>query len=215
MRRLTAALLIAVAGLAGCSAEQPESPKVVLPGAPGDQPRVVSSVEPEAGVPVDAEADYLRMMIAHHQQALEMTALAPDRAQHPKVRALAERIGGSQGPEIGAMQGWLASRGLDEQPGHDEHSGHGQHGQPTGHDHSTMPGMATPEQLAQLGNSTGADFDRLFLQLMIAHHEGALTMATDIMTKGREEQVHAMAQDVLVTQQDEINTMRGLQEEVG
>ncbi|MER7079142.1 Uncharacterized conserved protein, DUF305 family [Saccharopolyspora kobensis] len=207
MRRLTAALLIAVAGLAGCAGEQPEPPKVVLPGAPGDQPQVVASAAPDAGVPVDVEADYLRMMIAHHEQALEMTALAPERAQHPKVRALAERIGGAQGPEIGAMQGWLDTRGFGE-----EHSGHGH---PTGHDHATMPGMATPEQLAQLRDSTGADFDRLFLQLMIAHHEGALTMATDVLTRGREEQVHAMATDVLVTQQSEIDTMRGLQGEVG
>lgn len=210
MRRLTAVLLIAVAGLAGCAGEQPESPKVVLPGAPGDQPRVVASAAPDPGVPVEVEADYLRMMIAHHEQAVEMTALAPDRAQHPKVRALAERIGGAQGPEIGAMQGWLATHGFGGQ----EHSGHGQP-EPAGHDHATMPGMATPEQLAQLRDSTGADFDRLFLQLMIAHHEGALTMATDVLTQGREEQVHAMATDVLVTQQSEIDTMRGLQGEVG
>ncbi|MDA3646769.1 DUF305 domain-containing protein [Saccharopolyspora indica] len=206
MRRLTAVLLIAVAGLAGCAGEQPEPPKVVLPGAPGDQPQVVASAAPDPGVPVDVEAGYLRMMIAHHEQALEMTALAPQRAQHPKVRALAERIGGAQGPEIGAMQGWLDTHGFGE-----EHSGHGQS---AGHDHATMPGMATPAQLAQLRDSTGADFDRLFLQLMIAHHEGALTMATDVLTRGREEQVHAMATDVLVTQQSEIDTMRGLQGEV-
>ncbi|MGW5645186.1 DUF305 domain-containing protein [Saccharopolyspora sp. NPDC003752] len=209
MRRLTAALLLAVGALAGCATEQ-ASPPVVLPGAPGDQPQVVASAAPERSTPVEVEADYVRMMIAHHQQAVEMTSLAPERVQNPKVRALSERIGGAQGPEIGAMQGWLATRGLDEQTGHSGHGGHG-----GGHDHASMPGMATPEQLAQLGNSKGADFDRLFLRLMIAHHEGALTMATDVMAGGLDEQVHAMAQDVLVTQQDEINTMRALQAEVG
>ncbi|MCI2423899.1 DUF305 domain-containing protein [Saccharopolyspora sp. K220] len=196
------ALLLAAGVLGGCAAEQ-ASPTVVLPGGPGDEPQVVASVAPQASPSVDVEADYLRMMIAHHQQAVQLTALSPERAANAKVRALSERIGAAQGPEISAMQGWLASRSLDE------HGGHG------GHDHASMPGMATPEQLAQLANSRGADFDRLFLQLMIAHHEGALTMATDFLTKGRDEQVHEMAQDVLVTQQDEINTMRALQTEVG
>ncbi|MEV0699220.1 DUF305 domain-containing protein [Saccharopolyspora sp. NPDC050389] len=211
MRRFTAALLLAVGALAGCATEQ-ASPPVVLPGAPGDEPQVVASAAPERSTPVDVEADYVRMMIAHHQQAVEMTALSPERVQNPKVRALSERIGGAQGPEIGSMQGWLATRGLDEQTGH---SGHGSHGEHSGQDHASMPGMATPEQLEQLKNSRGADFDRLFLQLMIAHHEGALTMATDVLANGLDEQVHAMAQDVLVTQQDEINTMRSLQSEVG
>ncbi|QIZ33988.1 DUF305 domain-containing protein [Saccharopolyspora sp. ASAGF58] len=217
MRRSTAALLLAVGALAGCATEQ-APPPVVLPGAPGDQPQVVASAAPERSTPVDVEADYVRMMIAHHQQAVEMTALSPERAQNPKVRALSNRIGGAQGPEIGAMRGWLATRGLSESEAHGGHGGHGGHSGHSGHgghDHASMPGMAAPEQLEQLGNSRGADFDRLFLQLMIAHHEGALTMATDVLANGLDEQTHAMAQDVLVTQQDEIDTMRALQAEVG
>ncbi|MGP4019815.1 DUF305 domain-containing protein [Saccharopolyspora sp. 5N708] len=213
MRRLATgfALLLAAGVIGGCAAEQ-TSPAVVLPGAPGDEPQVVASVTPKPSQPVEVEADYLRKMIAHHQQAVQLTALSPERAANAKLRSLSDRIGAAQGPEISAMQGWLASRGLDEHGGH-EHAGMPGMADMTGM--ADMPGMATPEQLAQLAASRGADFDRLFLQLMIAHHEGALTMATDFLTEGREEQVHEMAQDVLVTQQDEINTMRALQIEVG
>jgi uncharacterized protein (DUF305 family) len=201
MRRVTVASLLAVGVLAGCAGEP--APPVVLPGAPGDEPQVVASVPADPSRPVEVEADYLRAMIVHHEQAVEMTALAPERAANSKVRALSDRIGAAQGPEIGAMRGWLATHGLDE------HAGHG------AHDHAAMPGMATPEQMAQLAASRGADFDRLFLQLMIAHHEGAVTMATDLLARGRDEQVHAMAQDVLATQRDEIDTMRRMLAEMG
>ncbi|WP_009944576.1 DUF305 domain-containing protein [Saccharopolyspora erythraea] len=178
--------------------------------------------------PGEAEATYVAMMIPHHEQALEMTALAPERAQHPQVRALAERIGGAQKPEIDMMRGWQATHGAQGRTGHGGDTGHGGHtgGADTGHAtgtghtgadpaHAAMPGMATPEQLAELAAARGADFDRLFLRLMTAHHEGAVTMATDLLTRGVDEQVHAMAQDVLVTQTDEIATMRALSAEVG
>ncbi|GAA4884030.1 DUF305 domain-containing protein [Saccharopolyspora cebuensis] len=205
----TAALALA---LTGCAAAEPEPQPapVVLPGAPGDRPEVVTGAEVPARTeprPVAVEADYLRDMIAHHGQALEMTALAPERAAHPQVRALAERIGGAQGPEIDAMRGWLATHSLPEHPTGETH-GHGHEG------HTAMPGMATPEQLAALAAAHGAEFDRLFLDLMIAHHEGAVTMATDLLAEGRDPQVHAMAQDVLVTQRDEIATMQRLRHEL-
>ena len=205
VRSSVAGILLAACALTGCAAEPPAppGPPVVQPGAPGDEPRVVPSAARDRGGASQVEVDYLRNMIAHHQQAVEMTALTAERAQNPKLRSLSDRISGAQGPEIGMMQGWLNTRGAHEHTGH------------AGHDHAMMPGMATPEQLAQLASSRGADYDRLFLRLMIAHHEGAVTMATQLLTTGRDEQVHEMAQDVLVTQQDEIATMRGLQAEVG
>lgn len=206
MRKRITGLAVALAAVvvSGCSSSEPAAQPeagapVVLPGAPGDEPRVATADEVERGQQgersIEAEAEYLRMMIPHHQQAIEMTALAPDRAEHPEVRALAERIGGVQGPEIEMMRGWLSTHGAAE---HAEH------------DHAGMPGMATPEQLARLEHSRGAEFDRLFLRLMTAHHEGALTMATDVLTQGTDEQVHEMAQDVRATQSDEIATMRRL-----
>ncbi|BFO19435.1 hypothetical protein SHKM778_58230 [Streptomyces sp. KM77-8] len=111
------------------------------------------------------------MMIEHHAQALVMTELAPDRAESKKIVKLAERIGAAQGPEIEAMKAWLKSHDKAER---DE--GHA-------HDHATMPGMATQAQLKQLSAADGAAFDQLFLTLMITHHQGAITMATEV--KGR------------------------------
>ncbi|QUH00706.1 DUF305 domain-containing protein [Saccharopolyspora erythraea] len=216
------AVVLAAGLLGACSTPEPPQAPVVLPGAPGDEPKVATGEEVQglgrSAPPGEAEATYVAMMIPHHEQALEMTALAPERAQHPQVRALAERIGGAQKPEIDMMRGWQASHGAQEHAGHGGQpgqAGHGGHvgGPETGH--AAMPGMATPAQLAELAAARGDDFDRLFLRLMTAHHEGAVTMATDLLTRGLDEQVHAMAQDVLVTQSDEIATMRALSAEVG
>lgn len=212
--RVIVVAVLAAAVLAGCGVAEPE---VVKPGAPGDEPTVVTG--PEAGdvganeAPGQAETTYVRMMIPHHEQALEMTALAPDRGQDSSVRSLADRISGVQGPEIEMMQSWL-DRHNRPAPGHSGHSGHG--ARPDSPDAAepaeghSMPGMATPEQMRRLAASEGAEFDRLFLELMIRHHEGAVRMATDFLTSGTDEQVVAMAQDVLVTQTDEIATMRGM-----
>ncbi|MCX2729907.1 DUF305 domain-containing protein [Saccharopolyspora sp. NFXS83] len=211
------AALLAAAGCTsepGAAPEEPAGAPVVLPGAPGDEPSVVPSLDRDrlaSAEPVQAEADYVRMMIVHHEQAVRMTDLAETRAENPSVRSLAARIGAAQPAEIGAMRGWLATHDLPEQAqgsGHEGHSGHGHSGH--GAEPGPMPGMATPEQLAALEASGGAEFDRLFLRLMTAHHEGAVAMATDVLATGRDEQLHEMAQDVLVTQTDEIATMRGL-----
>ena len=203
-------LALMAMGVSACADPPPPAgPPVIMPGAPGDQPRTATSAELDEiakGLrPTKADLEYLRMMIPHHAQALEMTALAPDRAAHPSVRALAERIGGSQRPEIDAMRGWLANKGAPPEG----HGGHGQHG-----NHTTMPGMATPKQLADLREARGTAFDRRFLELMIAHHQGAVVMAGDLLAQGLDAEVHAMAQDVLVTQQDEIATMRRLLGEI-
>ena len=205
-RAVFAAFLLLTGVVSGCSAQQPEtssaSPPVVLPGAPGDEPRVVRSVEARADDgPMAAEVSYAGSMIEHHRQAVRMTELAATRAADPRVRALAERIGAAQPAEIGAMQGWLSTHGAG---GHGA-GGHGNHAA-----HGGMPGMATPEQLRELADSRGARFDELFLRLMATHHEGALRMATDLLTTGHDEQLHEMAQDVLATQTDEIATMRRL-----
>ncbi|MFR9727617.1 DUF305 domain-containing protein [Saccharopolyspora sp. MS10] len=203
--------VLLVAGCGGGTTEpRPESAPVVLPGAPGDEPSVVPSVPGgrlSAAEPGRAEADYVRMMIVHHEQAVLMTDLAETRARDARVRSLAARIGGAQPVEIGAMRGWLDSRGVPPE----EASEPGHHG---GGHRADMPGMATPEQLAELAAVSGAEFDRLFLRLMTTHHEGAVAMATDVLAAGRDERVHEMAQDVLVTQSDEIATMRGLAADV-
>ncbi|WP_405401878.1 DUF305 domain-containing protein [Streptomyces sp. NBC_01104] len=206
---LFAAVAAAVLTSAGCDAGGADSgPKagahgggtVVAPGKPGEPARTLSASEAaeEAGVdtPNSADVRYVQMMIQHHTQALELTALAPSRARSASVKRLAERITAAQKPEIGAMEGWL--------------SRHGRAGQSAGHDHGAMPGMATTGQLKDLQAAKGAAFDQLFLKLMITHHQGAVTMATEVLSEGNNVQVEEMAGDVVAQQTTEIGRMRAL-----
>ncbi|MBT8090763.1 MAG: DUF305 domain-containing protein [Gammaproteobacteria bacterium] len=148
---------------------------IIQPGAPGEPIRELSAEEAikianTSYSPDDAQ--FMRDMIPHHHQALEMAALVADRTNRPELIDVAGRINVSQGDEIEFMQQWLRERG-ERVP------------DPTAHDamhtHHTMAGMATPEQMAELAASEGTDFDRLFLTLMITHHEGAVTMVEKLL----------------------------------
>ncbi|MFF9011938.1 DUF305 domain-containing protein [Streptomyces sp. NPDC014870] len=175
-------------------------PAVVAPGKPGEPARRISPAEASKLLPDDkpnaADFTYAQMMIVHHRQALTMTALVPERAASAQVKKLAERITAAQQPEIGAMEGWLKNNGGPRDQG--------------GHDHHTMPGMATEAQLAQLRKAKGAAFDELFLKLMITHHEGAVTMAAEVLGNGNNVLVEEMANDVIAQQSAEINRMRSM-----
>ncbi|MFJ1646209.1 DUF305 domain-containing protein [Streptomyces sp. NPDC088258] len=185
---------------AGAKATAGQGPGVVAPGKPGEPARTLSAEEAVKAAPDNTpnSADFLyaRMMIVHHGQALTMTDLVADRAESDTVKRLAARIAASQKPEIGAMQGWLDNNG-----GARAHQGH---------DHGAMPGMATEPQLKRLRAAKGAAFDELFLKLMITHHQGAVTMATDAVSDGRNTQVADMAKDVISQQSIEINRMRSM-----
>ncbi|GII55483.1 lipoprotein [Planotetraspora thailandica] len=171
---------------------------VIAPGRPGEAARTLSPGEAVTAVPSPvanaADVRYAQNMVIHHRQALDMAALAPSRFSSPKVKGFADRILAVQGPEIRTMTTWLTQENI-QQPGH--HT-----------DHTNMPGMATPEQLDALRAASGADFDRLFLQLMINHHEGAITMATDELTGGSHLTVQQWAQDVIAEQTAEIHRMQ-------
>lgn len=206
---LAAAAIAAVLALGGCDAGggdgEPEAgkdagPGVVAPGRPGEPARTLSAEEAarETGQDTANSADfrYAQMMIEHHGQALVMTELAPDRASAASVKRLAERISAGQKPEIGAMEGWLKKNGGDERKQH--------------HDHAGMPGMATGAQLKKLRAAQGEAFDELFLKLMITHHQGAITMATEALSDGNDVIVEEMASDVVAQQTVEIDRMRGL-----
>ncbi|GAA3965395.1 DUF305 domain-containing protein [Streptomyces marokkonensis] len=174
-------------------------PSVIAPGKPGEGNRTLSAKDAEEqraddDSPNSADVSYARMMIQHHAQALEMTGLVPEHAESGQVKALAERISVAQGPEITAMQGWLRNHGEKEAGG--------------GHDHAAMPGMATEAQLEELRTARGKAFDQLFLTLMITHHEGAITMATEVKSQGNNVQVEEMADDVVAQQTSEISRMR-------
>ncbi|MFD3995130.1 DUF305 domain-containing protein [Streptomyces sp. NPDC058583] len=173
---------------------------VVAPGKPGEPARRISPEEaakllPDQS-PNSADFSYAQMMIVHHRQALTMTALAPQRAASAQVKGVAERIAAAQKPEIGAMEGWLKNNGGPREQ--------------AGHDHHSMPGMASEAQLKQLGNAKGKAFDELFLKLMITHHEGAVTMAAEVLSEGNNVLVEEMANDVIAQQSAEIGRMRSL-----
>ncbi|MFH9610346.1 DUF305 domain-containing protein [Streptomyces sp. NPDC017448] len=206
---LAAAAVAAVLALGACDADKGDGasgraeatgPGVVAPGRPGEPARTLSAEEAveEAGADTANSADfrYARMMIQHHAQALVMTGLVPDRASADTVKRLADRISAGQKPEIGAMEGWLKRNDGEKRERH--------------HDHGGMPGMATEAQLKKLRAAEGKAFDRLFLELMITHHQGAITMATEALTEGNDVFVEEMAGDVVAQQTVEINRMRGL-----
>ncbi|MEV1327960.1 DUF305 domain-containing protein [Micromonospora costi] len=179
------------------------APRVVQPGAPGQAGRALSPSEqshlPAPPTHTTADTQFMQKMIGHHAQALEMTALVPDRAESRDVSLLAKRIETSQRDEIAQMQRWLTERGEQVPRPHEHHTG--------------MPGMLTPEQLAQLGRARGAQFDRLFLDLMIQHHEGALTMVQQLYGAGGglEPASDRFAREVNADQGIEIRSMRELQ----
>ncbi|MGW3660593.1 DUF305 domain-containing protein [Streptomyces sp. NPDC005151] len=206
---VVAAVATAVLSLAACDAgggghdantRAGEGPSVVAPGKPGE-PAQTLSVEEAAkaagdDTPNSADFRYVQLMIQHHAQALELTALVPSRSSSAPVKRLAERISAAQKPEIGAMEGWLTHNGGQKHAG--------------GHDHAGMPGMATEAQLKELRAAEGKAFDKLFLQLMITHHQGAITMATEALSEGNNVQVEEMAGDVVAQQTVEIDRMRAL-----
>ncbi|MEU5962356.1 DUF305 domain-containing protein [Micromonospora parva] len=170
---------------------------VIAPGRPGETAatRPAHEVRDVGPAPHNSlDVWFVRMMIPHHAQALAMAELAPDRAADPDVRAIAERIRASQGPEMGMMRGWLQTRGLPEEV--------------QGHDHGTMRGMQSPEAMAQLAATRGPDFDKLFVQMMTEHHQGAIEMATNLLTVGSDLTLNEFANAVATEQTVEIDRMR-------
>ena len=170
-----------------------------------------------------ADVRFMQGMIAHHAQALAMTALLPERTTRADMRLLAQRIEVSQKDEIGLMRHWLERR--NEPVPHVDPAG--EHHDTASHSMSVsgmsmpdmsmsnmmMPGMLTPQQLGELAKASGPEFDRLFLQDMIRHHEGALVMVRDLLaTNGaaQEPEVFQFASDIDADQRAEILRMRAL-----
>jgi uncharacterized protein (DUF305 family) len=150
----------------------------------------------------DADVAFAQQMIPHHEQAVEMARLALDaeRGASADVQDLAQRIQQAQGPEITQMKGWLDGWGEDV-------SGHGGH---EGHDMGSMSGMMSEGQMAELEQATGDTFDRLWLQMMIAHHQGAITMAETEIADGQDSRAKALARAIIDAQTAEIREMKGL-----
>ena len=208
MRQLSAGvLLIVVVYAAGVAAnqEQPrqQRPPIVQPGAPGEAPKIITADQATDLSKVRhtaADVAFMQGMIGHHAQALEMTALRPARSTNEQMRLLMLRIELSQADEIKAMEGWLKTRG-EALP--DPHAQHGDHA-------ALMPGMLTAEEMDRLRAVKGAEFDRLWLESMIKHHEGALVMVERLFATpgaGQESDIFAFASDVVDDQRAEIERM--------
>lgn len=217
---LAVVVVVCLAGLTACSGEaaeqgpsgsadptSPADPGVaqVQPGSPGD-PAVTLDADAVVGAPGWNHDDlaFVQMMVPHHQQALAMAELAESRADSVEVAGLAARIEAAQGPEILLMAGWLGEQGVEVPgPGDDpsdwDHASHG---------HAGMAGMLDDEQMAALAAAEGVEFDRLFLEGMISHHEGAVEMAVDVLTAGQDRRVLELADDVNAGQSAEIARMR-------
>ncbi|TNE58135.1 MAG: DUF305 domain-containing protein, partial [Sphingomonadales bacterium] len=207
VRATVAALLVGSSSLAIAK----DAP-IVQPGAPGKPARTLSAEEASklAGATYSpADVTFMQGMIVHHQQAVDMAALAAERTNNEDVLAVAGRIDASQKDEMQFMNGWLSDRG--EAGSESMAMNHGGHGGHAGH--STMKGMASPEQMDELAASNGTAFDRLFLQLMIRHHAGAVDMVDTLHRQpgaAYEPVMFEFTNDVVADQEAEIERMNGL-----
>jgi uncharacterized protein (DUF305 family) len=151
----------------------------------------------------DQDMAFVQAMIPHHQQAVDMATMAEEHATDQKVKDLAARIKGAQDPEIQKMTDMYEQWGesMEDMPGMDHGSGHGG---------ASGPGMMSDKEMQQLEKASGAAFDRMWVQLMIKHHQGAVDMAQDELDKGGNADAKALAQQILDTQQAEIKEMQGM-----
>ncbi|MEU3200205.1 MULTISPECIES: DUF305 domain-containing protein [unclassified Streptomyces] len=193
---VTATLVLAACGNGDASSDNGSGTKTSAP----------ASAEESAGAHNDQDVDFAQGMIPHHQQAVQMAQMAQSRASSAEVKDLASRIKKAQAPEIETMSGWLKAWGEDvpsSMPGMD-HGGHGDDGS------SDMPGMMGTEDMDQLMEASGHDFDTMFLTMMIEHHEGAVDMAATEKDKGRRGPAKTLADDIITAQTVEIEEMNEL-----
>ncbi|HCC27027.1 MAG TPA: DUF305 domain-containing protein, partial [Erythrobacter sp.] len=203
LRTLAAGLLLSTA----TTALAQQAP-IVLPGAPGAAPRVID--EDEATRLSDtrfspADVKFMQDMIVHHQQAVDLAALVEGRSNNSDIVAIAGRIDASQADEIAFMREWLAERG---QPAAMQHHAGMDHAA-----HHLMMGMATPAQVAELGTLESTAFDRLFLQLMVRHHGGAIDMVETLHDQpgtAYDPVMFEFTNDLVKEQQAEIDRMNAI-----
>jgi uncharacterized protein (DUF305 family) len=201
------------AALAGCGASG-SGGDAAPPAASAPAAAAPSGVSAEHN---DADLRFAQMMIPHHEQALEMAQLAAGRASAQPVEDLAERIRAAQGPEIATLNGLLQAWGAPATGGTAgmDHGGTDYGGTDHGGtDHggaSPMSGMMTAEQMDQLEAASGAEFDRMFLEMMIAHHEGAVADARTALAEGTNPQAEELARRIVDGQTAEITQMRQMQ----
>ncbi|MHB1167815.1 MAG: DUF305 domain-containing protein [Longimicrobiales bacterium] len=213
----TAILSVACSSSGAATGTRPADPAAAAPGRSAAEIEALyrARVDSARSRFTEADVEFMTGMIHHHAQAIEMSQLAPTHAASESIRTLAARIINAQQDEIATMQRWLRDRGQPVPEVHRMDDGRAmvhapdmQHG--GGHDHTMMPGMLTEAELASLRAAHGVAFDRLFLQLMIRHHQGAVTMVQDLFATdgaGQDEDVFRFATDVHVDQRTEVARM--------
>ena len=209
IRCATAALILSLAAGA-CSTHKEAIRTTPEPAAAdqGEQAAIAKARADSVRHPYTAaDVMFMSHMIGHHAQAIVMSGWAPTHDANPSVRTLAERIINAQQDEIATMQTWLRDRNQNVP----EANAAGMKMMMNGKEHEMlMPGMLTPDQMTQLDQAKGGDFDRLFLTFMIQHHRGAVTMVKSLFSTygaGQDETVFKFASDVNVDQTTEIARM--------
>lgn len=164
----------------------------------------------DAGQPADAnDADvaFATMMIPHHEQAVELSEMVPSRTTNAEIVKLAQTISAAQGPEIETMKVFLVQWNAGGQERSDSGNGTGE-GAHEGHDMSEMQGMVDTATMEKLTTLNGEEFDKLWLQSMIGHHEGAIEMANTELKDGANPDAKRLAQQIVTAQQAEITSMK-------
>lgn len=192
---ITALTAATLAGCSGTAAPPTTTPTTAAGAAAGSTSAVHNA----------ADVTFVQAMIPHHTQAVAMSQLVTGHTANPTITALATQIAQAQGPEITQMQDFLRSWNVPAAPS----SGMGaMTGMGSGA--TAMPGMMSDQQMTQLGSVTAAAFDRMYLQMMTAHHSGAITMAQTELRDGASPEAKTLAQKIIDAQQAEITTMKQL-----
>jgi uncharacterized protein (DUF305 family) len=192
---------VALVMAAGCASTAP-----AVGVSTGPNSGSAESVQPRQHT--EADVAFMHGMTMHHAQALEMTSLVPDRAQNEQVKVMAQRIEVSQRDELARIERWLQRRGEPAMAASHEHAGHA-----GGGDQAMHPGMLTAAELARLAEARGTAFDRLFLEYMIRHHEGALQMVSTLFATegaGEESETYQFASEVDADQRADISRMQAI-----
>ena len=201
LRSLSVLAVVGALGLTACGSDKAVSPAAVSPAAPAPATQAPAPATATDAAFNDADVTFAQGMIPHHAQAIEMAdiALESKAGASQQVRDLATRIKGAQDPEIQLMTGWLTAWGQPMQAD-----------MGTGHDMSTMDGMMSAAEMDTLGTVTSADFDKMWMEMMIRHHQGAIAMAQTVKAAGSSPDVLALADQVIAAQKAEITEMQAL-----
>ena len=206
---MTAAAAAVLLGLSACTSDETDTASETTTAVETTATSGSSTTEQAEESAQHSEADvmFAQMMIPHHEQAIEMSDIILSKDDVPAdVTSLAEEIKAAQGPEIAQLTDWLEQWGEPTQPeGMDMDMDMG-----GDHDMAQMEGMLSDEELQLLSDAPGPEAAELFLNQMIAHHEGAITMAEDEVENGSFQPAVDLAQTIIDTQQQEIDTMRDL-----